>query len=206
MPLGFGRRKDDEPPSPFGGNTRGMAPAPRAPDSPPPPRRAAAATTTAGESPSPGAAPAPGPDARIVARPRIVAVVGWILLVAMGVGIALTGSTGAVVFGGLWAVGLGALFVALLRSRVVVDGHEVYFRTIRGWGQPVDLSHLRSATVLTGRDFAQWVSLTDRDGHHVRIDAVNLRLKPLYRVLAVYIGPWQDIADERLERRIGRYR
>ncbi|WP_022926717.1 hypothetical protein [Patulibacter americanus] len=192
MGPGFGRRKDDEPPPPFGGNTRGM--------------RGVQPTADPFASRPGGVAAAPGPDARVVGRPRVVALVGWILMVAIGVGVALTGGTGAVIFGVVWTVGLGGLFLALLRSRVVVDGHDLYFRTVRGWGEPVDLSHLRSATVLTGGNLAQWVLLTDRGGQQARIDAVNLRLKPLYRELAIYIGPWQDIADERLERRIARHR
>jgi hypothetical protein len=192
MALGFGRRKDDEPPSPFGGNTRGVRVAPSSPDP---------------FAPRPGkVASAPGPDGRVVGRPRVVAVVGWVLMVSIGLGGLLDGRTVAVIFGAVWTLGLGALLIILLRTRVVVDGHQLHLRGPRGWETPVDLSRLRSATVLTGQDFARWVLLVDLDGHRLRIDAVNLRLKPLYRELARFIGPWEEIADERLERKIGRYR
>lgn len=192
MPLGFGRRKDDDPASPFGGNTRGVRVRPHAID----PRAA-----QNDEFPT-----APGPEGRSVARPRIVAVVGWILMIAIGPGVALTGTTGGVIVGAIWTLGLGALLTLLLRTRVVVDGHDLFVRTVRGWEPPVDLSHLRSATVNTGSNFAQWILLVDHRGHHVRIDGINLRLQGLYRELAIYIGPWEDTADDRLQRRIGRHR
>jgi hypothetical protein len=197
MPLGFGRRKDDEPPSPFGGNTRGgwerARPAGSRPADPRDDQARAFPT-------------APGPEARSVARPRIVAVVGWVLMIAIGPGVALTGTTGGAIFGAIWTLGLGALLALLLRTRVVVDGHDLFVRALRGWEPPVDLSHLRSATVDTGSNFAQWILLVDHRGHHARIDGINLRLKGLYRELAIYIGPWEDTADDRLQRRIGRYR
>jgi hypothetical protein len=136
----------------------------------------------------------------------VVALLGWVLMVLLGPAVALTGEPGAVAFGAIWTLGLGSLLALLLRMRVVVDGHELFVRTLRGWEPPVDLAQLRSATVDTGSNLAQWVLLTDQRGHHARIDAVNLRLKGLYRELATYIGPWEDLADERLQRRIGRYR
>jgi hypothetical protein len=192
MPLGLGRRKDHEPPSPFGGNTGTV----RVRALPVDPREERARMATAG----------PGPDARSVARPRVVALVGWTLLVALGPGFVLTGETGPVIFGVLWTVGIGSLFVMLLRMRVVVDGHELFVRRRRRWEPPVDLSNLRSATVVVGGNLAQWVELTDRHGGHVQVDAVNLRLKGLYRELATYIAPEDGIADKTLQRRIGRHR
>jgi hypothetical protein len=192
MPLGLGRRKDDQPPSPFGGNTGTV----RVRALPVDPRAERARMVTAG----------PGPDARSVAGPRAVALVGWTLLVALGPGFVLTGETEAVIFGGLWTVGLGALFVMLLRMRVVVDGHELFVRRRRRWQPPVDLSNLRSATVVVGGNLEQRVELTDRHGGHVQVDAINLRLKRLYRELATYIAPEDGIADKTLQRRIGRHR
>jgi hypothetical protein len=223
MPFGFGSRKGDAPPSPFGGNTssghlRGGGPTQRpgqaegarersavtgavdhpldAPGAPPPP--------TSGARPDPR--PRPGPDAHTVARPRVVAVIGWTLLVALGVGMVLEGSPGMVIFGGIWTVGLGACFVLLLRSRVVVDGDLLYVRGVRGWRRPVDLRQLDRATSTWGSNYERWTELRDRHGAQVRIDGVNLQTAGLYTELARHIGPWDQVADAALQRRLNRYR
>lgn len=170
-------------------------------------RRADRLSARAGLPTYPDGAPSrPGPGARTVARPRVVAVIGWTLLVALGVGMALEGSVGMVLFGGLWAIGLGSLFVLVLRSRVVVDGDLLYARGVRGWRRPVDLRHLRRGGIATGANHERWVVLRDGHGAELRIDAVNLQVTGLYRELGARIGPWQGVADEDLEHRIARHR
>jgi hypothetical protein len=162
----------------------------------------------------PGGPPAPrrrpGPGARVVSRPRLVAVVGWVAIVAIGVGMLQRGladdDVAFAVFGASWTLLLGAGLLSILWIRVTVDGDLLHVRGPFGWRGPVDLSRLAVARYGYEHNGGRSVHLIDADGHAVRLDAVNHRLVPLYRELAARVGPWDAALQGALADTVGRYR
>lgn len=148
----------------------------------------------------------PGPDAKVVARPRVVSVLLWVVLLAIG-GFGLTRGGGGVAIGVFFAL-LGILGLAsTLLSRAWVDGTVLRYRTLLGHRPAVRLDRLTSAhlTNFDGTNGRQ-LRLIDSDGAAVEIDATNLRLQRLYAVLADHIRPDTPVANELLKRRMDRHR
>ena len=151
--------------------------------------------------------PQPGPNARVVARGRISAVPIWALILLIGVGCTVVGGTGVALIIGV-PFTLLALFglMMLIRSRVWVDGPVLYSRRTLGYRPPVRLDQLASASLIVNPNWSRELLLTARDGTHLRLDATNLRLVRLYAAMAEFIGPYDPIANERLQKRMEKYR
>jgi len=150
----------------------------------------------------------PGPDARVVGRPRVVAIAGWSALLAIGV-FGLVGRTGAAaaVVSALFALVGGFGLVAALRLRAWVGGAEVYSRTLRGYRPVVRLDRLTDAYLTPfGADSGRQLRLRDADGTRVELDATNMRIDRLYAALAQHIRHDDDVANDLLQRRLARYR
>lgn len=148
----------------------------------------------------------PGPDARTLARPRPISAVGWLLFVAVGVVFLRGGTTGLLGFGAAWLVGFGAIYVLMMRSRVVIDGDVLHARGILGWGPPIDLRRLRRVSVTRGAFLVRFVELHDEDDHHVLIDAVNLRVRDLLAELAARTAPSDPAVDRDARPLLARHR
>jgi hypothetical protein len=151
--------------------------------------------------------PRPGPDARLVGRPRVTALVIWAYIGLIGAAIVAQGSTGAVIFGALFL----ALFLfgaaTTLRSRVWVDGPVLYYRRLLGFRPPLRLDRLRVASLSAfGRNSGRQLRLVDREGTDLVVDATNLRLVRLYAALAPFIDADDPVANELLHKRMAKHR
>ncbi len=149
----------------------------------------------------------PGPNARVVGRPRVSAVPIWALIGGIGLGLVATGKAAGVAFGvfmlAVFALGVGSL----IRSRVWVDGPVLYHRNVWGMRTPVRLDALRRAELSAfGRNSGRQLHLLDADGTDLTIDATNLRLARLYEAMAVFI-PWDSpVANPLLQKRMAKHR
>jgi hypothetical protein len=151
--------------------------------------------------------PRPGPDARVVGRPRVTSALMFVFIAAIGAGVAADGRTGAVVFGGFMLVVAVFCLLATLRTRVWVDGSVLYVRNVRGYAEPIRLDRLTVAALSDwGMNRGRQLFLRDADGAELRLDATNLRLRRLYAALAPFIGPFDRAANEALAQRVAKYR
>jgi hypothetical protein len=146
----------------------------------------------------------PGPNARTVGRGRVLAVPIWLYIGVIGVGVLFFG-------GGGMSLAIGIPFTALAvfglwsiaYSRVWVEGSTLYVRQAFGHRPPIDLAELRSAELTEfRRHMGPQLFLTTSDGTRQRLDATNLRLKPLYGVLAQHIPADSTVANRRLHKRM----
>jgi hypothetical protein len=142
-----------------------------------------------------------------VGRPRVVAIVGWCTLLAIGVAglVRWTGAT--LVVGALFAL-VGAFgLVATLRSRVWISGTEMHSRALRGYRPAIRLDRLTDAFLTPfGPDSGRQLRLADADGARVELDATNMRIERLYAVLAQHIRHDDHVANDLLQRRMAKYR
>ncbi|MDA0159340.1 hypothetical protein OM076_03600 [Solirubrobacter ginsenosidimutans] len=145
----------------------------------------------------------PGPDARLVGRGRVRALVGFACLGALSVA-GFTDHSADGYLAGIVLV-LGAVFgwTVVLWARVWVDGDVLYARKLGGWDVPLRLDRLTHAEL--GSSSGHLLHLI-ADGHRLKLDPWSLRLKPLYAVLACYIGPEDPIANRKLQRRLAKAR
>lgn len=142
----------------------------------------------------------------VVGRPRLAAVLLWCALPALGVFALVRTSGGVSRVLGVFFVLLGLLgLVSAARSRVWVDGAVLRHRTLFT-DRTVRLDRLTTAH-LTNFDRAngRQLRLVDAAGGSTVIDATNLRLKPLYVVLAEHVRPDSPAVNDRLRRRMVRY-
>jgi hypothetical protein len=146
----------------------------------------------------------PGPNARLVGRGRILAVPIWLYLGLIGVSVLYFGGlTMSLIIGVPFT--LLALFglTSIAYSRVWVDGPLLYSRHVFGYRPPVRMDALSSAVLTNfGRNSGRQLWLTPRDGKELRLDATNLRLKPLYAELARYLPSNSTIANALLNKRM----
>ena len=149
----------------------------------------------------------PGPDAKAVGRPRVVAIIGWCVLLAIGVTGLIRWTGAALVVGVLFTL-LGAFgLVATMRLRVWISGTVVHSRSLRGYGSAIRLDRLTNAFLTPfGADSGRQLRLADADGSSVTLDATNMRIERLYAVLAQYIRHDDDLANDLLQRRMAKYR
>ncbi|MEV6492504.1 hypothetical protein AB0M20_28370 [Actinoplanes sp. NPDC051633] len=143
----------------------------------------------------------------MVGRPRVVAIAGWCVLLAIGV-YGLVRWTGAVlVVGALFAL-LGMFgLISTLWLRVWVSGGVLHYRTLRGYRPVVRLDRLTTASLTPfGADSGRQLRLADADGASVQLDATNMRIERLYPMLAQYLRHDDDVANDLLQRRMARYR
>jgi hypothetical protein len=139
----------------------------------------------------------------VVGRPRVISVLGFAAIGAIGAGVAADGRTGAVLFGAFMLVVAVFCLIATLRTRVWVDGNVLYVRTLRGYADPVRLDRLTVAALSDwGPNQGRRLFLRDAAGSEVRLDATNIRLKRLYAALAPFIGPFDRSANEALAQRV----
>jgi hypothetical protein len=117
----------------------------------------------------------------VVGRPRVISVLGFAAIGAIGAGVAADGRTGAVLFGAFMLVVAVFCLIATLRTRVWVDGNVLYVRTVRGYADPLQLDRLTVAALSDwGPNQGRRLFLRDAAGSEVRLDATNIRLKRLY--------------------------
>jgi len=149
----------------------------------------------------------PGPNARVVGRGRISIVPIWALILLIGVsGIVLGGTASALIIGVPFTLVALFGFAVLLRSRVWVDGPVLYSRRLFRFRPPVRLDQLRRASLIVNHSLGRELLITARDGTDLRLDATNLRLVRLYEAMAQFIGPFDPVANERLRKRMEKYR
>ena len=144
---------------------------------------------------------------QVVGRPRAAAVIGWILMLLVGLGISASGSAAGRVIGLPWT--LLSLFglVSALVIRVWVDGDDVLHSRALFRGGSVRLDRLTHASRTPfGRNSGPVIELADATGSRVRLDATNGRMKALYPVLARHIPPDARNADAVLLAKLARYR
>ena len=150
----------------------------------------------------------PGPNARVVGRGRLSVVPVWLSIGLIGVSVFALGELALTLIVGM-PFALLALFglATLIRSRVWVDGPTLYSRRLFGYAPPIRLDRLARAELTGfGPNQGRSLYLVDKEGTHVRLDATNLRLKRLYAAMAQFIGPFDDVANERLQRRMEGHR
>jgi len=151
--------------------------------------------------------PQPGPNARVVGRGRISAVPIWALILLIGVSVIVLGGTVMALLVGVPFTVLGVFgFTMLIRARVWVDGPVLYSRRTFGYKSPVRLDQLRSASLIVNHNWGRELLITAKDGTHLRLDATNLRLVRTYEALAEFIGPFDPVANELLQKRMQKYR
>ena len=151
--------------------------------------------------------PQPGPNARVVGRGRISSIPIWSLILLIGVAGIVVGSTAIALLVGLPFTLLGVFgFIMLIRARVWVDGPVLYSRRTLGYRPPVRLDQLRSASLIVNANWGRELLLDAQDGTHLRLDATNLRLVRLYAAMAEFIGPFDPVANDRLQKRMAKYR
>jgi hypothetical protein len=143
----------------------------------------------------------PGPDARLVGRTRAASFLGFACIAALSAaGFAdrsVGGYLAAVVCLAAGTFGI----VAGARSRVWIDGDVLYARKLGGWDVPIRLDRLTRAWLSASSPSI--LRLAD-DERELKLDALNLRLKPLYAALASYLGPDSPLPDKKLRRRMSR--
>jgi hypothetical protein len=149
---------------------------------------------------------APSPNARVVSRPSLLALIIWPYLALIGVACALLGSTGARIFGAVLLV-LTALAVArMLRARVWVDGAVLYSRGVVRYGPPIHLDRLQRAELTPFMpNQGRALFLTDGDGAHVKLEVTNTSLKRLWPVLAEHIRWDTAVANDVLRKRLAKH-
>ena len=144
---------------------------------------------------------------QVVGRPRAAAVIGWSLMLVVGVAICALTAPGGLALGIPWT--LLSLFglVSTLMIRVWVDGEDVLHSRAMFRGGSVRLDRLTYATRTPfGRNSGPVIELADSSGANVRLDATNGRMKPLYPVLARHIPPDARNANAVLLAKLDRYR
>lgn len=150
----------------------------------------------------------PGPNARVVGRGRILAVPIWLYLLLIGVAVLYFGGiSGSLIIGIPFT--LLALFglTSIAVSRVWVEGPLLYSRNAFGYRPPIRMDELRVAALTSfGMNRGRQLLLTMRDGTHLRLDATNLRLKPLYGELARFIPDGSPVANGLLHKRMSAMR
>lgn len=146
----------------------------------------------------------PPDTARLVARGRPIAALIWLWLGSLGAIVVYFGGFSAslaiaVPFLALALVGLASIAF----SRAWVDGPTLYVRHIHRYKTPMGLDELQRAELTEiNRAAGRALWLTASDGTRTRIDATNLRLKPLYAELALYIPAGSPVANGLLHRRM----
>ena len=150
----------------------------------------------------------PGPNARVVGRGRISAVPIWTLILLIGVAGIVVGSTAMALLIGVPFTLLAVFgFTMLIRARVWVDGPVLYSRRTFGYRPPVRLDQLTQRVARSSTPTGAVSCCSPRkDGTHLRLDATNLRLVRLYAAMAEFIGPFDPVANERLQKRMEKYR
>jgi hypothetical protein len=132
---------------------------------------------------------------------------GWCVLLAIGVvGIAdWVGSS--VVVGVLFAL-LGAFgLLATLRRRVWVHGNVLYSRRFLDYQPAIRLDRLTDAYLTHfGPDNGRQLRFADADGTRIELDVTNMQVARLYPVLAEHIRHDGAVANDLLQRRMARYR
>ena len=143
----------------------------------------------------------------MVGRPRVLAIVGWCMLLAIGI-TGLVNWTGATVVVGVLFAALGAFgLTATLRQRVWVAGNVLYSRRLLGFQPAVRLDRLTDARLTHfSADSGRQLHLTDADGARAELDATNMRIARLYPVLAEHIRHDNPTANDLLQRRMDKYR
>ena len=146
----------------------------------------------------------PGPNARLVGRGRFLAIPIWLYLLLIGMSVLYFGGiSGSLIIGIPFT--LLALFglSSIAISRVWVDGPWLYSRHVFGYRPPVRMDELSSAILTNfGRRSGRQLWLTSRAGATLRLDATNLRIKPLYGELARFIPEGSPIANPLLHKRM----
>lgn len=157
----------------------------------------------------PAPSPRPGPEAQDVARPRMLLLPIWALLLVVGATFLAGGfsgdGVGLAILGVVWTAGSLLGLFAVLWFRVQVDGRHLHVRRLRGWVPPLDLDRLENAWFET-TNHARSLRLEDLDGRSVRIDALNQRIVPLYLELAArYDRTDVVLSDVDLQRALERH-
>jgi hypothetical protein len=151
--------------------------------------------------------PRPGPEARLVGRPRVTASVMWAYIGLIGAALVAFGGVVGAIFGAFMLLVFALGVASLARSRVWIDGPVLYHRNVRGMQEPMRLDRLRRAELSAfGRNSGRQLLLHGADGTVLTIDATNLRLVRLYKALAEFIPPSSPVANELLQKRMGKHR
>ncbi len=137
----------------------------------------------------------------------MAAVVGWILMLVVGLAICALTAPGGLVLGIPWTLLAGFGLVGTLMIRVRVDADHVLHSRALFRGGAVRLDRLTDAhRTPFGPNSGPVIELADAAGARVRLDATNGRLKPLYPVLARHIPPDAAYANPILQRKLARHR
>ena len=137
----------------------------------------------------------------------MVALLGWCVLLAIGVFGIADWAGSSVVVGVLFAL-LGAFgLLATLRQRVWVHGNVLYSRRFLGYQPAIRLDRMTDAYLTHfGADNGRQLRFTDADGARIELDVTNMQVARLYPVLAEHIRYDSAVANDLLQRRMARYR
>ncbi len=154
----------------------------------------------------PPASGRPGPGARVVSRPSLLALIIWPYMALIGVACVALGGIGVGIFGALLLLLCVLGFARMLRVRVWVDGSVLYSRGVRHWGTPIRLDRLRSARLSAfGRNSGRQLHLTDSDGSSLELEVTNTSVRRLWPILAEHLRWKPDVANDILRKRLARY-
>ena len=145
----------------------------------------------------------PGPGARVVSRPSLLALIIWPWITVVGVGLVIADSIGARIFGGLMLALCVYAFLRLIRARVWVDGDVLYSRGVVNFGPPIHLARLARADLSPfGRNSGRTLTLADRDGGELELEVTNISVRRLWPILAEYVRWDTPVANDILRKRL----
>jgi hypothetical protein len=148
----------------------------------------------------------PGPGARVVSRPSLLAVIIWPYITLIAVALVVFAGTAGKVFGGLLLLLCVFAVARLIAARTWVEGAVLYSRGVARAGEPIRLDRLTSAHLTPfGRNQGRALLLTDADGHHVRLDATNHSLRRLWPILAEHVRWDTGVANDILRKRLAKH-
>lgn len=143
----------------------------------------------------------------LVAWPRPISLLGFAIILAIGVFALTLGGAGGIIVGGFFTLVGGGCLAGIASTRVWVDGTLLLVRMPFRGTRTLRVDRIVRASISPfGRNQGPILSLADADGAALTIDATNLQLKALYIVLAQHILIGGAGGDERLERRLHKHR
>jgi hypothetical protein len=145
----------------------------------------------------------PGPGARVVSRPSLLALIIWPYITLIAVALLIPDSIGLRILGALMLVLCLFALLRLALARVWVDGDLLYTRGIANFGPPINLARLTRAELSSfGRNSGRTLFLADADGQYLTLEVTNTSVRRLWPVLAQHIHWDTPVANETLRKRL----
>lgn len=149
---------------------------------------------------------ATSPNARVVSRPSLLALIIWPYITLIGVALVVFGGVGGRICGGLLLVLCAYGLARMVRVRVWVDGDVLHSRGVLRLGPSIRLDRLTRAELSAfGRNSGRTLWLTDRDGNTTRLEVTNTSLRRLWPILAEHIRWDTGVANDILRKRLKKH-